>query len=65
MKSIISKVFSSIVGKRSLSSFQTLKIEEADANKILGGFREYKPPIYELEAVNDQDIKTKELFNQT
>jgi hypothetical protein len=38
------------------------EVNKDDANTLFGGFKEYKPPIYEYDDATDRSFKTTDLF---
>ncbi|WP_076382839.1 hypothetical protein [Filimonas lacunae] len=45
-----------------LENCTSFQIEKEESDKLYGGFKEYKPPIYEQEGQGNTTFKTTELF---
>lgn len=41
------------------------EVNKDDANVLFGGFKEYKPPIYEYDNASDRSFKTTDLLTNT
>jgi len=41
------------------------ELNKDNANALFGGFKEYKPPIYEYDNVADRSLKTTDLLTNT
>jgi len=50
---------------QTLEECSDFEINKGDANTLYGGFKEYKPPIYEYDNANDRSFKTTDLLNNT
>lgn len=48
-----------------LEECSDFEVKEGDANTLFGGFKEYKPPIYEYDNASDRSFKTTDLLTNT
>jgi len=48
-----------------LEECSDFEVKKDDANTLFGGFKEYKPPIYEYDNANDRTFKTTDLLTNT
>lgn len=63
MKGILNR----LLKKRNKSSIETcedFKLDQQQSDKLFGGFKEYKPPIYEHENQVSSHIKVTDLFHE-
>lgn len=50
---------------RTLEDCTSFEVNKDDSNTLFGGFKEYKPPIYEYNNATDRSFKTTDLFTDT
>lgn len=48
-----------------LDNCTSFQVNKDDADTLFGGFKEYKPPIYEYDNATDRSFKTIDLFTDT
>lgn len=60
MKRLVKLILSRKPSK--LSDCSAFEIKKAESDMVFGGFREYKPPIYEPEQQENRQFKTTELL---
>ncbi len=58
------KLFQNKSGRKNLSDFKKQTVDSRQSSELLGGFREYKPTIYERHDSKDK-IKSTNLLSGT
>ncbi|WP_076671168.1 hypothetical protein [Pontibacter indicus] len=57
------KLFNFKSKRKGLADFYELSVEEAEANQLSGGFKEYKPTIYNADKHQRVQIKVSHLLS--
>ncbi|MBX0335337.1 hypothetical protein K3G39_19045 [Pontibacter sp. HSC-14F20] len=57
------KLFNFKSKRKGLGDFHALSLEESEANRLSGGFKEYKPTIYSSDKHQSVRIKVSQLLS--